>query len=125
MKKVLIALVAIAILSVAVVTHAQFKWGGYGMGHGMMWSYERGNDYQKFLDETVALRKQFLEKRFAYNEALRNPETRPDVLVKLEEELVELEKKIYEKSPAPQPRGKHGRGGRDRGGPRWFSCPMW
>ena len=95
---------------------------GYERGPAMMWGYGYGADYQKFLDETVALRKQFLEKRFAYNEALRNPETKPDALAKLEEELVELEKKIYERSPAPQPRGRYGRGGYGRGG---FSCPMW
>ncbi len=66
--------------------------GGMGMmGRGM------GPKEQKFLDGTVSIRKEFNQKRFEYFEALRNPKTTPESLTKLEKELLELQKKIYEK----------------------------
>ncbi|RMG74064.1 MAG: hypothetical protein D6710_02130 [Nitrospirae bacterium] len=71
---------------------------GYGMGPGMM-GYGYSKDYQKFLDETRDLRKQLNEKRFEYFEALRNPDTKPETIEKLQKEIFKLQKKIYEKSP--------------------------
>lgn len=112
MKKTLIVLAVTAFLITAVVTYAQgpIMRGGYGMGSGMMqgYWYEGGKDYQKFLDETLALRKQLHEKRFEYYEALRNPDTKMETLAKLEKEMAELEDKIYEKTPG---RPFHGHGG--------------
>jgi hypothetical protein len=75
---------------------------GYGMGPGMMGygaGYVYSKEFQKFLDETRDLRKELNEKNFEYFEALRNPNTKPDTIKKLQNELFELRNKIYEKSP--------------------------
>lgn len=85
--------------------------GGYGMGPGMMgWSgTNRGYGYdQKFLDETRDLRKELHEKRFEYFEALRNPETTPETVTKLEKEITELQQKLHEKAPRTAFRGGFG-----------------
>jgi hypothetical protein len=94
--------------------------GGYGMmgqghmggmmGPGMMKGYgSRGYDpgsykeyqekYQKFMDDTAALRKKLHTKRFEYREALRNPDTTRKSLLKLEKEMMDLQWKIYENAP--------------------------
>ena len=83
--------------------------GGYGMGHGMMGGgmmgrgmmhgYYQSEECQKFLDETGGLRKELHDKRFEYSEAYRNPKTTPEALVKLEREILDLQKKIYAKAP--------------------------
>jgi len=99
--------------------------GGYGMGPGMMGGYGMGpammgwntspDRYgydQKFLNETRELRKALNDKRFEYFEALRNPETKPDRIAKLEKEITEIQKKLYEKSPKTTYRGgAYGRAG--------------
>jgi mono/diheme cytochrome c family protein len=83
--------------------------GGYGMGHGMMGSsmmdrgmmggYYQSEECQKFLDDTTSLRKELYDKRFEYSEAYRNPKTTPEMIVKLEREVLELQKKIFVKAP--------------------------
>ncbi len=95
--------------------------GGYGMGPGMMddygdndggcnhpgavgfgrngWTSEQN---QKFLDDTVALRKEMQDKRFDYREALRNPKTTRQQLSKIEKEMIDLRDKIYDKAPQNQ-----------------------
>lgn len=92
--------------------------GGYGMGPGMM-GWNAGPDRygydQKFLNETRDLRKQLHEKRFEYFEALRNPETPPETITKLEKEITELQQKIFEKAPRTALRGGYG----------WFNGPGW
>jgi len=54
---------------------------------------------QRFLDETSDLRKELLDKRFAYHEAIRDPKTDPEEVIKLEKELEELQNKISSKRP--------------------------
>jgi mono/diheme cytochrome c family protein len=73
--------------------------GGYGMGPGMMRGYYQSEECQKFLDDTANLRKELYDKRFEYSEAYRNPKTTPEMIVKLEREILELQKKIYIKAP--------------------------
>ena len=82
-------------------------WGpgrGYGWGRGPdMWGYHYNKRFtevcQKFMDETVALRKEFFNKRFDYYEALRNPKTGTETLSKLEAEMADLNQKIWGKNP--------------------------
>ncbi|MCK5512090.1 MAG: hypothetical protein KAI96_04740 [Thermodesulfovibrionia bacterium] len=71
---------------------------GYGMGQGMM-GYCNKEEFNKFLDETIDSRKELHNKRFEYSEALRNPKTKPETITNYENEIHELQKKIYEKSP--------------------------
>jgi hypothetical protein len=74
--------------------------GGRGTGYGSSPDY--GNDtekYQKFLDDTTKLRKELYDRRFEYFEIVRNPDTKKETISKLEKEIQELQKKIYEKAP--------------------------
>jgi hypothetical protein len=72
--------------------------GGYGMGHGMMGSGYYGKQYQKFLDETVDLRREIHNKRFDYFEAVRNTDTERETILKMDKEIRALQDKLYEKS---------------------------
>ena len=97
-------------------------YGGYGMGPGMMYSYgdngggynHRGatgfgqngwssEQYQKFMNDTVDLRKEMNNKRFEYQEALRNPKTTRQQLSKMEKEMIDLRDKINDMAPQTQP----------------------
>jgi hypothetical protein len=70
---------------------------GPGGGHMMGWS---GSGYdQKFLDETREQRRELHDKKFAYFEALRDPNTTPETKTKLENEIQELQEAIREKAP--------------------------
>jgi hypothetical protein len=72
-------------------------YGGHMTGPMMSW---RGSGYdQKFLDETVDLRKELHNKRFEYFEATREPDTNPETIAKLEKETRELQEKFYAKAP--------------------------
>lgn len=91
----------------------QGHMGGYGMmGPGMMGGYGYGSmgydpeaykkyqeEYQKYLDDTAGLRKKLHNKKFEYFEAMRNPETKRDDIIKLEKELRDLQWDVYEKAP--------------------------
>jgi len=70
---------------------------GYGWGRGM-WGYNP-DEYKKYMDETAGLRKKLHEKYFDYFEAVRNPDTKRDDIMKLEKEMRDLQEKIYEKAP--------------------------
>jgi peptidoglycan hydrolase CwlO-like protein len=71
--------------------------GGYGMGPGM-WGYGyQQKAFQKFLDETKDLRKELHNLKFEYFEAVRNPDSKAEDIDKLEKEMKELQKKIFEK----------------------------
>ncbi len=79
--------------------------GGSIIGPGMM-SPEMWRDYltrnpecQKFLDDTVGLRKDLHNKRFEYFEAIRNPKTTGETVSKLEKEIRDLQELIYAKAP--------------------------
>ena len=82
-----------------------------GMGAGMMGHHQKmhgpgssgmmgevsSEEQQKFLNNTVDLRKQLMMKKFDYSEALRNPETKPEAFKKIEKDMWELQKKITDK----------------------------
>jgi hypothetical protein len=88
---------------------------GYGMGPGMMGGYGCGmgpgmmgyyspdeyekefNKNQAFLDATKDLRKKLHSLRFDYAEAVRNPATKQEDLIKMNEEMESILKQIYEK----------------------------
>lgn len=53
----------------------------------------------KFLDETVRLRRDLSRKRFDYYEALRSPQTGSDTLDRMEKEMSELNRKISAQNP--------------------------
>ena len=88
---------------------------GEGPGPGMMYrDWDRGPgmmyrgfgygpedtpECRKFLDDTMDLRKQFMEKQFDYSEALRNPQTTTETLSKLQKEIADLQVEIFRKSP--------------------------
>ncbi len=90
--------------------------GGYGSmgngnGHGR---YNGNNNYQgqnrssrnswtneqnqKFLDDTVQLRKELNDKRFEYREAQRNPNASKEQLAKLEREINNLQTELNQKA---------------------------
>jgi hypothetical protein len=71
--------------------------GGYGMGPGMMYDYQP--EMQKFLDDTVELRKKIHMKKFEYFEATRNPKTTREKIIGLQKELQELVLKLQGKAP--------------------------
>jgi hypothetical protein len=75
--------------------------GGYGMGPGMMGPgyYGYSPECQKFYDETAGLRKELHDKRFEYFEVLRNPKATGEAAAKLENEIRELQDKIYAEAP--------------------------
>ncbi len=95
-------------------------YGGYGHGYGMMgpgmmgygenyhsrgygWNAPQGvssEKEQKFLNDTVQLRKQLNDKRFDYFEARRNPDTTRDQLIAIEKQIQDLQDKISEKAQA-------------------------
>ena len=66
------------------------------MGRALM---QRMSDEQraKFLNDTVDLRRQMVVKRFDYREALRNPETTPEDLAKIEKDMLELRIKMLDR----------------------------
>ena len=72
--------------------------GAAGFGRNG-WTSEQN---QKFLDDTVELRKEMHNKRFEYREALRNPKTTRHQLSKIEKEMIDLRDKIYDKVPQNQ-----------------------
>jgi len=85
--------------------HGNMMGGGQGnwgmgcngmMGGGMM-NRMTPEQQQAFMDQTADLRKQMMEKRFAYMEAMRNPSTTPQDLAKVEKEMLGLRAKMMEK----------------------------
>ncbi|MCK5505215.1 MAG: hypothetical protein KAJ10_08635 [Thermodesulfovibrionia bacterium] len=72
---------------------------GSGMGRGMMGYGYNSEEFRKYLDETVDLRKKLHNKRFEYFEAFRNSETKRETIMKLEKEILDLQWEIYEKAP--------------------------
>jgi len=124
MKKLLVGVAVLAVLSIGAFAFAQgpgwggqsgYGYGGYMMGPGMMgpgyggymmgpgygnhmYGYTSG-DNQKFLDETKDLRKELNEKQLEYTEALRNPQTDETTIAKLQKEITDLQDKITEKAP--------------------------
>jgi hypothetical protein len=84
--------------------------GGYGMGPGMMRGgmgpgmmgpgyYGQSEACQNFMNDTAEQRKELMNKRYDYFEAIRNPKTTPETAAELEKELREAQEKIYSKAP--------------------------
>jgi len=77
--------------------------GGCG-GPGMMFTDPQHR--QAFLDATTELRKQMMETRFAYAEALRQPEPNQEELVKLRKQMLTLRKQMIDKMIEVQDQGQ-------------------
>lgn len=71
--------------------------GCNGMMGGMMMNTMTPGQQQEFMNQTVELRKQMMEQRFTYMEAMRNPNTSPDDLAKIEKGMLELRIKMMDK----------------------------
>lgn len=81
---------------------------GYGghmgamMGPGMMgrgmWGYDQ-EEYEKYMDDTVDLRKKLHDKRFEFFETIRKRDVKRKTIMNLEKEMRDLQWQIYEKSP--------------------------
>ncbi len=122
MKKLVLGLTVVSLIAFGALTYAHGPggWGsgnimgqgygahmmGQGGGHMMGQGYGahmmgwRGSGYdQKFLDETREQRKELHDKKFAYFEVLRDPETTPETKTTLENEIQELQEAIREKAP--------------------------
>lgn len=67
------------------------------MGPDMM-GFGTEEEYRKHLDDTVDLRRAMHNKKFEMSEAMRNPETTHQTLLKLKKEMLEIKVKIYEKA---------------------------
>jgi hypothetical protein len=75
-------------------------YGGGGMRGYDPEAYQKYEaDYQKYLDDTAALRKKLHNKKFEYFEALRHGDTKGETVIKLEKEIYDLKWDIYEKAP--------------------------
>jgi len=126
MKKTLIGFAVLTLIAFGAIAYAQSPgwFGGYHMGPGHGYGYNMmgpgygghmrgwtGGYDQKFLDETVEVRKELHDKQFEYSEAIRNPNTKPETITKLEREITELQGNTYAKAP--------------RGTNRGFNMPCW
>jgi hypothetical protein len=82
----------------------QGSWGVgcNGMMGGMMMNQMSPEQQQKFMDQTTDLRKQMMEKRFAYMEAMRNSDTTPQDLAEIEKEMLDLRSKMMDDMGAMQ-----------------------
>lgn len=84
------------------------RYGGHMVGSGGSYDCpgaarfgEGGWDskeHQKFLEDTVDMRKNLNDKRFEYREAQRNPDTTRDQLAALQKEVYGIEQQLREKS---------------------------
>ena len=82
----------------------QDDWGMgcKGMMGGAMMSQMSPGQRQEFMNQTVDLRKQMMEKRFAYMEAMRNPDTTPQDLANIEKSMLELRSQMMDKMKTMQ-----------------------
>lgn len=125
MKKAVIALTVVALLSIGVAAYANmWGWGGGWGGPMMRGAYSA--EEQKALDETYALRKDLHEKRFELMEAMRKGEY--EKAEAIEKEITGQEEKLYEATGniagARSPnyaKGRPGRGWGRCGGD--YGCP--
>jgi len=93
--------------------HGQGMMGGGMMGGGMMGHWDEmgcnsmmggtmmnnmtPSQQQAFMNQTTELRKEMVGLRFAYQEAMRNPNTSPKDLAKIEKQMLELRTKMIGK----------------------------
>lgn len=82
--------------------HGCMEMMGSGMGHGMMtgrmMSRMSSENQQRFMDDTVELRKEMHSLRFAYMEAMRNPDTRLAELADMEQQMLDIRKDMLRKA---------------------------
>ena len=78
----------------------QGHWDGMGcngMMGGAMMNKMTPSQQQDFMNQTTELRKEMEELRFAYQEAMRAPNTSPKDLAKIEKQMLELRTKMIGK----------------------------
>jgi len=82
----------------------QGNWsmGCNGMMGGMMMNQMSHGQQQEFLNQTTDLRRQMMEKRFKYMEAMRNSDVTPQDLAEIEKEMLDLRNKMMNKMPTLQ-----------------------
>jgi hypothetical protein len=68
-----------------------------GMNGGMMMNKMNPEQQQKFMDETVDLRKKMMETRFAYMETSRTGNASPEELAKIETEMQTIRSQMMAK----------------------------
>ncbi len=71
---------------------------GPGYGGHMMGSGDE-ESRRKFLDDTVDTRREMHNRKFDYFEASRNPDTKPETILKLKKEMRALQIRMLEKAP--------------------------
>ncbi len=78
----------------------QGNWGGMGcngmMGGAMMNQMTSGQQ-QAFMDQTTDMRKEMMDLRFDYMEAMRSSNTDPKDLARIEKQMLELRTKMMGK----------------------------
>ena len=78
----------------------QGNWGGMGcngmMGGAMMNQMNPGQQ-QAFMNQTTDMRKEMMDLRFDYMEAMRNQDTNPKDLANIEKKMLELRTKMMGK----------------------------
>ncbi len=78
----------------------QGKWNGMGcngmMGGAMMNQMSPGQQ-QAFMNQTTDMRKEMMDLRFDYREAMRNPDTNSKDLANIEKKMLELRTKMMGK----------------------------
>ncbi len=82
-----------------------------GPGGGTWKDTIGGEEGQKFLNETVDLRKDMHDKKFELREALRDPDTTLATVTKLEREIQSIKETIREKAPQTAQKRIGGYGG--------------
>ena len=77
--------------------------GCKGMMGNMLMKRMSKEQREKFLDETVPLRRQMVVRQFDFMEALRSPKTSAEDLAKIEKDMLELRIKMLDKLIGKQP----------------------
>lgn len=75
-------------------------WSGMGcngMMGGAMMNRMTPQQQQQFMDQTTDLRKQMMDLRFAYRDAMRNNATTPEDLAKIEKKMLDVRAKMMDK----------------------------
>ncbi len=75
-------------------------WNGMGcngMMGGAMMNRMTPATQQKFMDQTTNLRKQMMDLRFAYRNAMYNNNTTPEDLAKIEKQMLDVRTKMMDK----------------------------
>jgi len=71
--------------------------GCNGMMGGAMMNQMTPNQQQSFMDATAELRQKMIDLRFAYREAMRNPNTDPKDLAEIEKKMLDIRSQMISK----------------------------